>query len=556
MKHQEQAQSRYGQLTADRQQFLDMARKAAYLTLPYLLTEDGHTQGGVLHTPWQSVGAKGVNVLASKLMLALFPVNTSFFKLQVNDAELENMPDLPEDVRSEIDLSLSKIERTVMQQISETTDRVQLDAALKHLIVTGNALLYAGKKSLKLYPLDRFVVSRDGDGNVLEIITKEIVDRSLLPKEFQTNPAASGEGPAVSPDNLVGEDGPKFGVAGRGNKGQSDDAVVYTCVKLKDGQHKWYQECDGVVIPGSQSSSPLKSSPWMPLRFNNVDGESYGRGRVEEFIGDLQSLESLMRSMVEGSAAAAKVVFVVNPGSTTKPQALANATNGSIIAGRPDDVSVVQVGKTADFRTVLEMINMLTQRLSDAFLVLDVRKSERTTATEVQATIQELNEQLGGIYSGLTAELLQPYLNRKLFILTRSGKTPSLPKGLVAPTVVAGLYGIGRGQDKQALVEFVSTLAQSMGPEALAQYVNPTEFIKRLAAASGIDYLNLIKSPETMEQEQQKMQQAQMQQSLMSQAGQLAKSPAGEAMTQQLMQANAGSEPEPDLSETPEGTQI
>ena len=104
------------------------------------------------------------------------------------------------------------------------------------------------------------------------------------------------------------------------------------------------------------------------------------------------------------------------------------------------------------------------------------------------------------------------------------------------PTVVAGLYGVGRGQDKQALVEFVSTLAQSMGPEALAQYVNPTEYIKRLAAASGIEYLNLIKSPETMAQEQQKMQQAQMQQSLVNQAGSLAKSPAGEAMTQQMMQ--------------------
>ena len=530
MKQEQQAQSRYGQLISERQPFLDKAREASYFTLPYLLTDDGVENGVSLHTPWQSVGAKGVNVLASKLMLALFPVNTSFFKLQVNDAELEQMPDLPPDVRSEIDLSLSKIERTVMQQISETTDRVALDDALKHLIVTGNALLYAGKKALRLYPIDRFVVSRDGDGNVMEIITKEIVDRSLLPKEFQEN----GDSPSVGPDNAVGEDGPKAGVAQ--SKGRINNAVVYTHVKRVDGQHKWYQECDGKMIPGSSSSSPLKSSPWMPVRFNHVDGESYGRGRVEEFIGDLKSLESLSKSMVEGSAAAAKVVFLVNPGSTTKPQNLANSTNGSIIAGRPDDVSVVQVGKTADFRTVLEMINMLTQRLSDAFLVLDVRKSERTTATEVQATIQELNEQLGGIYSGLTAELLQPYLNRKLYVLQRSGKTPPLPKGLVSPTVVAGLYGIGRGQDKQALVEFVQTLAQSMGPEALAQYVDPTEYIKRLAAASGIDYLNLIKSPETMAQEQQKMQQAQMQQALIGQAGSLAKSPMGEQMIQQMTQ--------------------
>ena len=41
-----------------------------------------------LPQPWQSVGAKGVVTLASKLMLALLPVQTSFFKLQVDESQL------------------------------------------------------------------------------------------------------------------------------------------------------------------------------------------------------------------------------------------------------------------------------------------------------------------------------------------------------------------------------------------------------------------------------------------------------------------------------------
>ena len=162
-----------------------MGRRAAKLTLPYLLTEEGQVDGGPLRTPWQSVGAKGCNVLASKMMLSLFPVNTTFFKLQVNDGELASMPDVTPEVRSEIDLSLNKMERIVMQQLAESNDRVALHAAMKHLVVTGNALLHAGKKALKVFPLDRYVVARDGEGNVVEIITKEEVDRSLLPKEFQ-----------------------------------------------------------------------------------------------------------------------------------------------------------------------------------------------------------------------------------------------------------------------------------------------------------------------------------------------------------------------------------
>jgi hypothetical protein len=530
------ALERYTALTADREQFLETGRRCAVLTLPYLLTPSGMSQGDRLHTPWQSVGAKGVNVLASKMMLSLFPINTSFFKLQINDAELSGQPDLTPEIRSEIDLSLSKMERIVMQHIAETSDRVQLHVAMKHLVVTGNCLLYQGKKHLKVFPLDRYVVSRDGDTNVIEIVTKEIVDRSLLPKEFQE---AKPENDVNSP----GEDGPKMGVATADNKGQADNAIVYTYVVLEDGQHKWHQECDGKVIPGSKSTSPLKSTPWLPVTFNAVDGESYGRGRVEEFLGDITSLEALMKSMVEGSAAAARVVFMVSPSATTKPQSLANASTGSIIQGRPDDVGVVQVGKTADFRTVMEMIQSLTTRISDAFLVLSVRQSERTTAQEVMATQQELSEQLGGIYGNLTTTMLQPYLSRKLSQLSKSKKLPPMPKDLVMPTVVAGINGIGRGQDRQALMEFVGTLGQSMGPEAIMQYINPSEFIKRLASASGIEYLGLVKTEEQLGQEQEQAKQDQVQQQVMGQMGQLAKSPIAEQMMQQQQQGQDGQPP-------------
>ena len=35
--------------------------------------------------------------------------------------------------------------------------------------------------------------------------------------------------------------------------------------------------------------------------------------------------------------------------------------------------------------------------------------------------------------------------------MKRAKVLPDLPKGLVLPTVVAGLNGIGRGQDRQSL---------------------------------------------------------------------------------------------------------
>jgi len=57
------------------------------------------------------------------------------------------------------------------------------------------------------------------------------------------------------------------------------------------------------------------------------------------------------------------------------------------------------------------------------------------------------------------------------------------------------------------------------------QHVDSTEAIKRLAAAQGIDYLNLVKSAETMEQEADAAFEDQQQQALMEQAGSFASAP-------------------------------
>ena len=508
------AASRYSKLASDRTIFLDTARDCAALSVPYLLTPTGVVNGQKLPTPWQSMGAKGVNVMASKLMLSLFPVNATFFKLQINDGKLSLDPSLSAAVKSEIDLSLSKMERVVMQNIAESQDRVILHQAMKHLIVTGNALVYMGSKGVKLYPLDRFVVVRDGEGNPTEVVTVESIDRQFLPEEFQTEQArnvndVADNTSAPSVDVTVGE----------------NEVAVYTWAKLKDGQWRWRQEAEGKILPDSLGKAPKNTTPWLPLRFNVVDGEDYGRGRIEEYLGDLKSLEGLMQAMVEGSAAAAKVVFLVSPAATVKPSTLAKAGNGAIIQGRAEDVTAVQVSKQADFSSAYQMIQSLTQRLSEAFLILTVRQSERTTAEEIRATQQELNEQLGGIYGNLTVELVRPYLQRKLFTLQRSKELPQLPKGIVYPTIIAGLEGIGRGQDRESLMMFLQTISQALGPEAMAQYIDPEEAVKRLAAAQGIDTLKLVKTADMRQQEQQKVQQMQMTQSLMGQAGQLAKAP-------------------------------
>ena len=486
--------------------FLDKAVECSELTLPYLIDDDISSRPNhkSLKVPWQSVGAKCVVTLAAKLMLAVLPPQTSFFKLQVRDDKLGE--EIPPEIRSELDLSFSKMERMIMDYIAASNDRVAVHQALKHLIVGGNALIFMGKDGIKTYPLTRYVINRDGNGNVLEIVTKELISRKVLDIEL----------PEPQPNTGVDE-----------SSTTNDDVTIYTYVKLDkpSGRWVWHQEAFDKIIPDTRSTAPKNATPWLPLRFNVVDGEDYGRGRVEEFLGDLKSLDGLSQSLIEGAAAASKVVFLVSPSSTTKPATIAKAGNGAIVQGRPEDVAVIQVGKTADFSTAANMAQGIEKRMLEAFLVMNVRNAERVTAEEVRLTQLELEQQLGGIFSLLVIEFLIPYLNRTLLVLQRSNQIPKLPKDYVRPTIVAGVNALGRGQDRESLTQFIGTIAQTLGPEALMQFINPQEAIKRLAAAQGIDILNLVKTEEQMEQEQQQLQALKTQQSLVDQAGQLAGTP-------------------------------
>ena len=480
------AKTRYDSLVSNRSQYLNEATAAAKLTLPYLIREDDSSHGmRKVTTPWQSVGAKGVVTLASKLMLALLPAQTSFFKLQLDESQLGTTP--PE-IKTELELAFAKIERTIMDAIAASTDRVVIHQALKHLVVAGNALVFMGKDGLKLFPLNRYAIERDGNGNVIEIVTKELIDKKIL-------------------EELVPDIKEMKGGYLNDDKEDQQDCEVYTHIKRENNRFVWHQEVYDHIIPKSQGKAPIDTNPWIPLRFNTVDGEDYGRGRVEEFMGDLKSLEALSQALVEGSAAAAKVVFTVSPSSTTKPSTLAAAGNGAIVQGRPEDIGVVQVGKTADFSTAYQVMQQFEKRLSEAFLILSVRQSERTTAEEVRMTQMELEQQLGGLFSLLTVEFLVPYLNRKLSVHQKKGDIPKLPKGMVNPVIVAGINALGRGQDRDALGQFLTIISQTMGPEAVQQYINPEEVIKRIAVAQGIDILNLVRSMQEIQQEQQAQRQ-------------------------------------------------
>ena len=491
------AAARYGQLQTNRDPYLQRARDCSKVTIPGLIPDAGQGDRGRLKTPYQSLGARGVNYLASKLLITLFPPNSSFFKLEIDDLALRVAEQGPE-IKTELDTALVKVERAGMSAFEVANGRASMHEAFKHLLVGGNVLLYVAEEGVKVIHLNRFVVCRDPMGSVTEIVVEEEVYPDALPPGLY--------------DDVDDEDG------GYESGRSSKTVKLYTHVEYEDGKVHWYQEARGKEIPGSHGMCDADVNPWIPLRFNRVDSEEYGRSYIEEYYGDLLALESLYQAILEGSAAAAKVLFLVNPNGTTRPKTLANAENGAIVQGNAADVTVIQTQKAQDLGIANSTIERIEGRLQFAFLLNTAiqRPGERVTAEEIRYMSQELEAGIGGLYSILTQELQLPLVRRLLHVLRKQRKLSPFPKGkggvpLVNPRPVTGLEAIGRGDDRNKLVQFITTATQTLGPEALAKYMNVDEALRRLAASESIDTTNLIKTPDQLQQEAAAAQQQQQQ---------------------------------------------
>lgn len=474
------AAARYGALSAARDAVLQRARDAARLTIPGLIPVDGQNEHTVFEQPYQSLGARCVSSLSATLLLALFPPNLPFYRLNIDEDTAKQLGTQ----LGEANTKLAVIGRAAYSMMTGASLRPVLMEVIRHLIVAGNCLLYLGEDKVRFFRLDQYVVKRDSTGRWVEIIVIEKVFPSTLPEETRT----------------------ALGLTPLTNGGAEEKVDVYTVVRRVKGQVQQFQEIKGKVVPGSQGGSPEDAAAWVPLRWLVVPGSDYGRSHVTENIGDLMSLEDLSKAMVQFAMAAARIIHIVDPNAGIDVEELADAETGDFLTGYRDRIQTLQLDKAQDWRVMNELAERLEQRIAAAFLLKTgvMRDAERVTAEEVRIVAQELENALGGSYTVLSDELQLPLVRRYLYLGAKSGRIPRLPRA-IQPVIVTGFDALGRAHSVNRLRAWAQD-AQAILPN-FAELVNGDELLKRLGDGHGVEGLeDLIKSQDQLAAEQQAAQ--------------------------------------------------
>ena len=149
------------------------------------------------------------------------------------------------------------------------------------------------------------------------------------------------------------------------------DCLYHRVIWLDDKQ-EWYQctELDGKII----AEGTYKISPLIPLRWQSIVGENYGRSHVECNIGDIKSLEAYTASLIEGLAAGSSFWMGVDPSGITALDDIASQPNGAWVAARQQDVFTLSPSATMNpqIQVTSTAVEKMRQEVGRAFLMLSL----------------------------------------------------------------------------------------------------------------------------------------------------------------------------------------
>ena len=464
---------------------LERSRYCSSVSIPSLLPPEGWNEQSQLSQPYSSVTARGVTSMASRMLSALLPLNdTPFFRFELSSG-----------VQAEyaIDSYLNNLSYQVFNKLSSGNLRETIYQALQHLIVLGDVMvIMEDDMRLRIIRIDRFVVRRDVYGDIEEVIYKE----------YETIDDNSKDDYDILTTSSLDMDSRK------GYK------PLYT--RLHKNGDVWSsvtEDMEGNVITSGEFTVPN----FIVLRWSGIPGENYGRSHCEDIIGDIKALEGFTEGLTNGITAASIFWMAVDPTGMAEIDDINGTPTGGWIAARQNEVHVVSPAATINpqIGQTQAGVEILRKEIGRAFLLdsASIPQGERVTATAVRMIGQELEHVLGGAFSAIARELMQPIVSRTLFLMISEGEVDSRldtlfdeEGGLLNVEIVTGLQALSRDSDLQKLMQ-MGEMVRNLPEPAVAMF-KWDQYGKALITSLGFNADLWVKSEDQVKQEQLELSKA------------------------------------------------
>tara|TARA_S200002703_G_scaffold56274_1_gene48901 strand:+ start:7226 stop:8791 length:1566 start_codon:yes stop_codon:yes gene_type:complete len=257
----------------------------------------------------------------------------------------------------------------------------------------------------------------------------------------------------------------------------------------------------------------LKSTPWVVARWMKVAGETMGRGPLVTVINDIKTLNKVVELTLKNASLSIGGVFTAADDGVLNPSTI-QIVPGSIISvarnGGPQGESLKPLPRTGDPQMGQLVANDLRTAIKKGLLdeSLPPENMSARSATEIQARLSELAQNLGSAFGRLIVETMMPIVRRSLEVMDAQGmiELPLKVNGLQVKVVPESPLAMAQNMDKVGEVMQYLQITQMLGPEGVMA-VNMGRIADYLADQLGIP-AKLRNTPEEKDAIAAQMQEA------------------------------------------------
>ena len=278
----------------------------------------------------------------------------------------------------------------------------------------------------------------------------------------------------------------------------------YFVVDVEDKGIIYYEQFKGVG-----------SNPFVCFRWSKASGEIYGRGPLVNALSAIKTTNLTIELILENAQMAISGIYQMDDDGVVNTDTI-NLVPGTIIPKAMGSAGLQPIKAAGDFNVANLVLGDMRNNIKRALyndMLGDPNKTP-ASATEVAERMADLSRRIGSAFGRLQAEMVQPILQRVVYILKKQGRIdlPVINGREVKVKSVSPLAQAQANQDISSVSRYLQMVGTTFGPEILNLLIRSDDVAVYLAKKFGVpdslvrddvERQQLIQAAQQMAQQQQ-----------------------------------------------------
>ena len=257
------------------------------------------------------------------------------------------------------------------------------------------------------------------------------------------------------------------------------------------------------------------SNPYICFRWSKCAGEVYGRGPLINALSSIKTTNLTIELILENAQMSISGIYQMEDDGVINPDTI-QLVPGSIIPKAMGSQGLQPIQAAGRFDVAQLVLSDMRLNIKKALYNDMLGNPDKTpaTATEVAERMADLSRRMGAAFGRLQSELVQPVIQRVIYILKKQGRIelPTVNGREVKIRATSPLAQAQANQDISTVARFLELVGGAFGPEMMQMLINSEESALYLARKFGVPE-SLIRTEEQRNEiaamAQQMMQQQQ-----------------------------------------------